>query len=89
MTLVGGLGFNGTGTQTGGVTAAQLAQVQASLDRQEANKAAAAAAAAERAAAAAYSPVGAPGVPGARPSMPGVGIPDNFWGFVMLTMGLR
>jgi len=89
LTLVGGLGTGGTGTQTGGVTAAQLAQVQASLDRQEANKAAAAAAAAERAAAAAYSPVGAPGVPGARPSMPGVGIPDNFFGFVMLTLGLR
>ena len=35
------------------------------------------------------TPVGAPGVPGVRPSMPGVGIPDNFWGFVMLTMGLR
>ena len=35
------------------------------------------------------TPVGVPGVPGVRPSMPGVGIPDNFWGFVMLTMGLR
>jgi len=35
------------------------------------------------------TPVGAPGVPGARPTAPGVGIPDNFWGFVMLTMGLR
>jgi len=35
------------------------------------------------------APVGVPGVPGVRPSMPGVGIPDNFWGFVMLTMGLR
>ena len=34
-------------------------------------------------------PVGAPGVPGARPSMPGVGIPDNFWGFVMIMMGMR
>jgi len=34
------------------------------------------------------TPVGAPGVP-AGPSMPGVGIPDNFWGFVLLTMGLR
>ena len=33
--------------------------------------------------------VGVPGTAGARPSMPGVGIPDNFWGFVMLTMGLR
>jgi len=35
------------------------------------------------------TPVGAPGVPGVRPTAPGVGIPDNFWGFVMLTMGLR
>jgi len=35
------------------------------------------------------TPVGVPGVPGVRPTMPGVGIPDNFWGFVMLTMGLR
>jgi len=33
--------------------------------------------------------VGVPGPAGARPSMPGVGIPDNFWGFVLLTMGLR
>ena len=33
--------------------------------------------------------VGAPGAPIARPAAPGVGIPDNFWGFVMLTMGLR
>ena len=35
------------------------------------------------------TPVGVPGVPGVRPTTPGVGIPDNFWGFVMLTMGLR
>jgi len=33
--------------------------------------------------------VGAPGVPGARVIMPGVGIPDNFFGFVMLTLGMR
>jgi len=33
--------------------------------------------------------VGAPGVPGVRPSMPGVGIPDNFLGFVMIMMGMR
>jgi len=26
---------------------------------------------------------------GALPASPAVGIPDNFWGFVMLTMGLR
>jgi len=35
------------------------------------------------------TPVGAPGVPGVRPSMPGVGIPDNFWGFVMIMIGMR
>ena len=35
------------------------------------------------------TPVGAPGVPGARPTAPGVGIPDNFWGFVMIMMGMR
>ena len=89
MVTVGGLGVGGTGTQIGGVTAAQLAEAQRRQAQQDANKAAAAAAAAERAAAASYSPVGAPGVPGARPTAPGVGIPDNFWGFVMLTMGLR
>jgi len=88
--LVSGMGVGGTGTQTGGVTDAQLANIQASQDRQDANKAAAAAAAAERAAAAASIPiVGAPGVPGARVIMPGVGIPDNFFGFVMLTLGMR
>jgi len=30
-----------------------------------------------------------PGVPGVRPTAPGVGIPDNFWGFVMIMMGMR
>jgi len=29
------------------------------------------------------------GAVGALPAAPAVGIPDNFWGFVMLTMGLR
>jgi len=93
LVLVGQLGVNGTGMQIGNVTAEQLAEAQRRQAQQDANKAAAAAAAAERAAtaaaAAAYSPVGAPGVPGARPSMPGVGIPDNFFGFVILTLGLR
>jgi len=28
-------------------------------------------------------------VPGARPTAPGVGIPDNFWGFVMIMIGMR
>jgi len=92
--LVGGLGVGGTGTQIGGVTAAQLAEAQRRQALQDANKAAAAAAAAERAAAAAaaaasYNGVGVSGTAGARPSMPGVGIPDNFFGFVMLTLGLR
>jgi len=29
------------------------------------------------------------GANGGTPAAPSVGIPDNFWGFVMLTMGLR
>jgi len=89
LTLVGGLGVGGTGTQIGGVTAAQLAEAQRRQAQQDANKAAAAAAAAERAAAAAYSPVGGNGVNGGTPWAPSVGIPDNFFGFVMLTLGMR
>ncbi|HIA01236.1 MAG TPA: hypothetical protein EYN66_04905 [Myxococcales bacterium] len=90
MTLVGGVGVGGTGTQIGGLTAAQLANIQASQDRQDANKAAAAAAAAERAAAAAAGGgVNGNGANGGTPWAPSVGIPDNFFGFVMLTLGLR
>ncbi len=29
------------------------------------------------------------GANGGTPGAPSVGIPNNFWGFVMLTMGLR
>jgi len=90
LTLVGGLGVGGTGTQIGGVTAAQLAEAQRRQAQQDANKAAAAAAAAEReAAAAAGGGVGGNGANGGTSWAPSVGIPDNFWGFVMLTMGLR
>ena len=89
MVAVGGLGFNGTGTQIGGVTAAQLAEAQRRQAQQDANKAAAAAAAAERAAAAAYSPVGGNGANGGTSWAPSVGIPDNFWGFAMMMMGMR
>jgi len=93
LTLVGGMGVGGTGTQIGGVTAAQLANIQASQDRQDANKAAAAAAAAERAAAAAAAAAGGGvngnGANGGTPWAPSVGIPDNFFGFVMLTLGMR
>ena len=98
--MVSGMGVGGTGTQIGGVTDAQLAEALRRQALQDANKAAAAAAAAERAAAAAAAAasyngngngngVGVPGVPGARVRMPGVGIPDNFFGFLMLTMGMR
>jgi len=89
LTLVGGLGVNGTGTQIGGVTAAQLAEAQRRQAQQDANKAAAAAAAAERAAAAAGGGVNGNGANGGTPWAPSVGIPDNFWGFAMMMMGMR
>ena len=90
MTLVGGVGVGGTSTQIGGVTAEQLAEAQRRQALQDANKAAAAAAAAERAAAAAAGGgVGGNGAHGGTSWTPSVGIPNNFWGFVMLTMGLR
>jgi len=91
LTLVGGVGVGGTATQIGGYST--TAAVQASLDRQAANKAAGAAAAAEReaaaAAAASYNGVGGNGANGGTPWTPSVGIPDNFFGFVMLTLGMR
>jgi len=88
--LVSGMGVGGTGTQTGGVTAAQLAEAQRRQAQQDANKAAAAAAAAERAAAAASGGgVGGNGANGGTPWVPSVGLPDNFFGFVMLTLGMR
>ena len=77
------MGVGGTGTQTCGVTAAQLAEAQRRQAQQDENKAAAAAAAA------AYSPVGGNGPNGGTSWAPSVGIPDNFWGFVILTLGLR
>jgi len=94
LTLVGGLGVGGTGTQTGGVTAAQLAEAQRRQALQDANKAAAAAAAAEReaaaaAAAASYNGVGGNGANGGTSWTPSVGIPDNFWGFALMMIGMR
>jgi len=72
------------------VTAAQLAEAQRRQAQQDANKAAAAAAAAEReAAAAAGGGVNGNGANGGTPWAPSVGLPDNFFGFVMLTLGLR
>jgi len=71
------------------VTAAQLAEAQRRQAQQDANKAAAAAAAAERAAAAAGGGVNGNGANGGTPWAPSVGIPDNFWGFAMMMMGMR
>ena len=84
LVQVPGVGVGGTGQQTG-TSPEVTAQVQARLAQIEANKAAAAAAAAERAAAAgngtgvytAFDPRGA------------FQIPNNFWGFAILMMGLR
>jgi len=93
LSLVGGIGVGGTATQIGGVTAEQLAEAQRRQAQQDANKAAAAAAAAERAAAAAAAAAGGGvngnGANGGTPWAPSVGIPDNFFGFVMLTLGMR
>jgi len=75
----------GAGQQIGGVSAATTAQVQASLAQQAANKAAAEAAAAERAAAAGTG-TGSVAPPGA---IGGFEVPNNFWGFAMLMMGLK
>ena len=85
LVQVGSPSLPGTGQQIGGVTAAQQAQVQASLAQQAANKAAAEAAAAERAA------VAGPGSGYVAPpgAIGGFEVPNNFWGFVMLMMGLK
>jgi len=61
----------GTVTQIGGVTAEQLAYVQATVASQQ------------------NGYVVGNGANGGTPAAPSVGIPNNFWGFVMLTMGLR
>jgi len=90
LTLVGGLGVNGTGSQTGGVTAAQLAEAQRRQAQQDANKAAAAAAAAERAAAAGAGNGNGNGAgPGVFDPRGAFQVPNNFWGFAMLMMGMR
>jgi len=79
-------GLTGTGQQTG-TPPEVTAEVQRRLAQVAANKAAAAAAAAARAAAAGN---GAGGVGnGAGPFVPSRGIPDNFFGFVMIALGMR
>jgi len=80
-------GFSGTGQQIGGVSAATSAEVQARLAQIEANKAAAAAA---RAAAAGNGGAVGNGT-GAGPGQFDISsaIPNNFWGYVMLVVGMR
>jgi len=80
-------GLSGTGQQIGGVSADVTAEVQARLAQIAANKAAAAAAAAERAATPGANGVGT----GAGPGQFDISsaIPNNFWGYVMLVVGMR
>jgi len=87
LVQVSGGGLSGTGQQIGGVSAAQLAEVQRRLAQQEANKAAAAAA---RAAAAGNGGAVGNGN-GAGPGQFDISssIPNNFWGYVMLVVGMR
>jgi len=80
-------GFSGTGQQIGGVSADVTAEVQARLAQIAANKAAAAAAAAANG-------VGGGGVGTGTGAGPGQfdissAIPNNFWGYVMLIVGMR
>jgi len=90
LVQVSGGGLSGTGQQIGGVSAATTAEVQRRLAQQEANKAAAAAAAAARAAAAG-SGAGVGTGTGAGPGQFDISssIPNNFFGFLMIALGMR
>jgi len=95
MVQVGSPFLPGLQSQIGGVTAAQQANIQARLAQQAANiearrvfLAAEAAAAAERAASTGGNGYGNGN--GAGPgAIGGFEIPNNFWGFAMLMMGMR
>ena len=78
--------LTGTGQQIGGVSAAQLAEIQRRLAQQEANRAAAAAA---RAAAGNGGGVATGTGAGPGPFDISSAIPNNFWGYVMLVVGMR
>ena len=86
MVQVGSPMLPGTGSTAG---SAMTPQVQAALAQQAANQAAAAAAKAEREAAAAQTTPGY-GI-GTGPFDPrgAFQIPNNFWGFAMLMMGMK
>jgi len=92
LTLVGEGGAGGTGSQIGGVTAEQLAEVQRRLAQQEANRQAAAEARAARAAAAAARAAAAGSGTGDYTAFDPRGafqIPNNFWGFAIMMLGMR
>ena len=77
-------GLTGTGQQIGGVSAETTAEVQRRIAQVAASNAARAAAAAERAA----TPGGGTGA-GPSPILMSGGIPNNFFGFVMIALGMR
>jgi len=87
LVQVGGGGLSGTGQQIGGVSADVTAEVQARLAQIAANKAAAAAARA--AAAGTGGGVGTGTGAGPGPFDVSGAIPNNFWGYVMLVVGMR
>jgi len=76
--------LTGTGQQIGGVSAETTAEVQRRIAQVAASNAARAAAAAERAA----TPGGGNGA-GPGPLVLAGGIPNNFFGFVMIALGMR
>ena len=84
LVQVPGVAVGGTGQQTG-TPPAVTAQVQATLAQIEANRAAAAAAAAERAATPGVNGYGNGAGPGPISSV----IPNNFFGFLMIALGMR
>jgi len=91
LVAVGSPFLPGTGQQIGGVTAEQQANIQARLAQQAANieaRRAFLAAEAERAAVAGngYGNGAGPGVFDPRGAFQ---VPNNFWGFAMLMMGMR
>ena len=88
MVQVPGVAIGGTGQQTG-TPAGVTAEVQARLAQIEANKAAAAAAAAERAASPGGTGYGNGATPGPFDPRGAFQIPNNFWGFALLMMGMK
>jgi len=83
--------LTGTGEQIGGVSAATTAEVQRRLAQVAASNAARAAAAAAREAAAGNGAGGVGNGAGPGPFDPrgAFQIPNNFWGFAILMMGMR